>query len=102
MMMSSLIVRPLLVTALLGFGSAWADLNMVSPDTAEARDDHGHNHASNSQAEEADPEAAAYYNQYYDPAYAQNYYQNYQDPNYQLGYRFSDYADDELVEKKRK
>ena len=26
-------------------------------------------------------------------------YCSYQDPNYQLGYRFSDYADDELVEK---
>jgi len=113
MMMSSLTLRPLLVTALLGLGSVWADLNVVNPDlntvdtVAEARDDHGHghghahahDHASNSLAEEADPTAAGYYNQYYDPAYAQNYYQNYQDPNYQLGYRFSDYADDELVEK---
>ena len=26
-------------------------------------------------------------------------YSSYQDPNYQLGYRFSDYSDDELVEK---
>ncbi len=146
MMMRSLTSRPLLVTALLSLSSVWADLNVVSPDlntvdtVAEARDgqsenilssmlkllfaDHGHghghahahDHASNSLAEEADPSAAGYYNQYYDPAYAQNYYQkydmarinkmgqvcvhcSYQDPNYQLGYRFSDYADDELVEK---
>ena len=27
--------------------------------------------------EESDPTAAGYYNQYYDPAYAQNYYQKY-------------------------
>ena len=82
---------------------------------------HGHNHAHahtpTSQADESDPTAAGYYNQYYDPAYAQNYYQkydmantkrkgqvylhyfSYQDPNYQLGYRYSDYSDDELVEK---
>ena len=77
---------------------------------------HAHDHASSSLSEETDPTAAGYYNQYYDPAYAQNYYQkydmenmnminqvyvysSYQDPNYQLGYRFSDYSDDELVEK---
>ena len=44
MMMSSLTLRPLLVTALLGLSSVWADLNVVSPDlntvdtVAEARD----------------------------------------------------------------
>ena len=27
------------------------------------------------------------------------HYFSYQDPNYQLGYRYSDYSDDELVEK---
>ena len=141
-MMSSLTSRTVL--AVLGLTSVWADLSVVSPDlnsvdaVAEARDgqygniftlmlkqllsDHGHghahahDHASNSLAEETDPTAAGYYNQFYDPAYAQNYYQkydmenvkrmcqvnvhsSYQDPNYQLGYRFSDYSDDELVEK---
>ena len=38
---------------------------------------HAHDHASSSLAEETDPTAAGYYNQYYDPAYAQNYYQKY-------------------------
>ena len=38
---------------------------------------HAHDHAPNSLVEESDPTAAGYYNQYYDPAYAQNYYQKY-------------------------
>jgi len=109
----SLMIRSTqLMTAVLGLSSVWGDLNpdLNTVDEAEARDDvitapdygygHGHAHAhdnADSLAVESDPTAAGYYN--YDFAYAQNYYKNYQDPNYQLGYRYSDYSDDELVEK---
>ena len=84
-----------LMTAVLGLSSVLADLNpdLNTVDEAEARDDvitapdhgyghghaHAHDHAPNSLAEESDPTAAGYYNQYYDPAYAQNYYQKYDD-----------------------
>ena len=46
------------------------------PDHAHGHD-HAHAHAPSSLAEESDPTAAGYYNQYYGPAYAQNYYQKY-------------------------
>ena len=96
------------MTALLGLSCVWADLNVVTPDlntvdVAEARDgqfvsteyirntrvktvpDHGHGHGhahahdnAHSLAVKSDPTVAGYYNQYYDPAYAQqNYYQKY-------------------------